>query len=195
MRRVPLRSLRRRQLARRWEPRLEALMRSRPGWDETWIAVARLVAQRSRCDRAQVGAVIVSPRNRIVSVGYNSPPPGFESSWIAEQCRLRAFKVEELPEHCSEFCPRAMSLSPDVNYEDCCSVHAESNALMVCDEAQRVDGTLYVTGEICVGCARQIGNSRLKRVVISPDGVDRSYRRPERVRTLIRSYGIVVDEV
>jgi len=32
----------------------------RPGWDETWLAMAQTVAFRSRCTKRQVGALIVT---------------------------------------------------------------------------------------------------------------------------------------
>ena len=48
----------------------------RPTWDEYFLAVARVAASRATCDRASVGAVIVSRDNRILSTGYNGSPPG-----------------------------------------------------------------------------------------------------------------------
>jgi dCMP deaminase len=45
----------------------------RPDWDETWMAVADVIAKRSRCARDKVGAVIVDVQNRVVATGYNGP--------------------------------------------------------------------------------------------------------------------------
>ena len=42
----------------------------RPNWDEYFINIAKMVAQRATCPRAKVGAVIVRDR-RIISTGYN----------------------------------------------------------------------------------------------------------------------------
>ncbi len=44
--------------------------------DEYFIGIANLVAQRSTCPRASVGAVVVDSRNRICGTGYNGSPPG-----------------------------------------------------------------------------------------------------------------------
>ena len=45
-------------------------------WDEYFMSVALLSAQRSKDNHTQVGACIVNPENRIVSVGYNGMPTG-----------------------------------------------------------------------------------------------------------------------
>ncbi len=47
-------------------------------WDEYFMGVALLSAERSKDPGTQVGAVIVNPENRIVSVGYNGMPRGCE---------------------------------------------------------------------------------------------------------------------
>lgn len=46
-------------------------------WEETFISIAQVVAKRSKDPSTQVGAVIVSKDNRILSVGYNGAPNGF----------------------------------------------------------------------------------------------------------------------
>lgn len=45
-------------------------------WDEYFMGVAILSAGRSKDPGTQVGACIVSPTNRIMSVGYNGMPSG-----------------------------------------------------------------------------------------------------------------------
>lgn len=49
-------------------------------WDEFFMGVALLAAQRSKDPSTQVGACIVSADNRILSVGYNGAPNGFEDA-------------------------------------------------------------------------------------------------------------------
>lgn len=125
---------------------------SRPTWDETWMNVAMVVAERSLCDRDKVGAVIVSSTNRIVDTGYNGPPRGM-------------YRDES---GCVAWCPRAragggVELYP--NYEDCPALHAEANALMFSDRRLRENGTIYISSGVCGGCAKLIANSGLARVV------------------------------
>ena len=40
-------------------------------WDEYFMGVALLTAQRSKDNTSQVGACIVSRENKILSMGYN----------------------------------------------------------------------------------------------------------------------------
>ena len=47
-------------------------------WDEYFIALAKLTAMRSKDPSTQVGACIISADNRILSVGYNGAPNGFD---------------------------------------------------------------------------------------------------------------------
>ena len=47
-------------------------------WDEYFIAIAKLSAMRSKDPSTQVGACIVSNDNRILSIGYNGAPNGFD---------------------------------------------------------------------------------------------------------------------
>ena len=45
-------------------------------WDEYFMGIALLSAMRSKDPNSQVGACIVSPENKILSLGYNGMPMG-----------------------------------------------------------------------------------------------------------------------
>ena len=45
-------------------------------WDEYFMGIAILTAMRSKDANSQVGACIVSPENKILSLGYNGMPIG-----------------------------------------------------------------------------------------------------------------------
>ena len=47
-------------------------------WDEYFMGIALLSAQRSKDPNTQVGACIVSDDNRILSIGYNGAPRGLD---------------------------------------------------------------------------------------------------------------------
>ena len=47
-------------------------------WDQYFMGVAKLSALRSKDPSTQVGACIVGSDNRILSIGYNGTPNGFE---------------------------------------------------------------------------------------------------------------------
>lgn len=47
-------------------------------WDEYFIGIVALTAMRSKDPNTQVGACIASADNRVLSVGYNGAPNGFD---------------------------------------------------------------------------------------------------------------------
>lgn len=152
----------------------------RPSWDETWMAVADTIAERSNCDSRQVGAVIVNNQNRIVSSGYNGPPRGYP-----------------IPDGstCSDWCPRRQSGAQPLSYGlSCLSVHAEANALIFADRATYQGGTIYVTAACCQDCAKLIANSGLSRVVVRVDERD-AHRNPGVTIEFIRTCGLDVETV
>ena len=51
-------------------------------WDEYFMAIAKLSAMRSKDPSTQVGACIVSCDNRILSIGYNGAPNGFNDEYF-----------------------------------------------------------------------------------------------------------------
>lgn len=58
-------------------------------WDEYFMGIAMLSAERSKDPSTQVGACIVSEDNRILSMGYNGAPRGLSDddelmSWESE---------------------------------------------------------------------------------------------------------------
>jgi dCMP deaminase len=148
----------------------------RTDWDTTWLRVAEVMSHRSLCVRARVGAVIVDPSNRIISTGYNGPPAGFEHH----------------DQPCTKWCERSRTTSVLAeDYADCPSLHAEANALSVCDRTAREGGTIYITSDVCLNCAKLIANSGLNRVVVASSD-QHSYRNPERSYDMLRACGLVV---
>lgn len=144
-------------------------------WDETWMEVARVIGLRSKCVRRQIGAVIVSPTNRIIATGYTGAPAG-------------------APEHndCTAVCARAWKTAVGTSYADCVSVHAEANALLFCDRRDREGGTLYVTSAICWDCAKMIANSGLTTVHMIVAQED-AHRNPSRSIEFMRQCGMTVE--
>ena len=49
-------------------------------WDQYFMGIAKLSSMRSKDPNTQVGACIVGNDNRILSIGYNGCPNGFEDS-------------------------------------------------------------------------------------------------------------------
>ena len=147
----------------------------RPSWDTTWMDIAETVGRRSRCTRAQVGAVIVSSNQRICATGYNGPA----ANWPYET-------------DCIEWCPRAKGEVPlDNMYDSCPAIHAEANALLYVDRSQVEGGTIYVTGACCMQCAKLISNSGIEKVIMKIRDID-VHRKPENVVAYLIECGIDV---
>ena len=51
-------------------------------WDQYFMGVAKLSALRSKDPSTQVGACIVGDDNRILSIGYNGTPNGFDDKYF-----------------------------------------------------------------------------------------------------------------
>lgn len=122
----------------------------RPSWDEYFMQMAELTANRSTCLRRQVGAVIVKDRH-IIATGYNGAPRGLK--------------------HCSELggCLRQKLQVPSgQRHELCRALHAEQNAIIqAATLGQSIeDATIYVTHQPCVICAKMIINAGMKRIVV-----------------------------
>ena len=135
---------------------------ARPSWDQTWMTVADAIAARSRCSRAQIGAVVVSANQRIASTGYNGPA-----------------STLEVKGDCIDWCPRAQGVAPlDNMYDACPSIHAEANALLYVDRSRIEGGTIYITDVACLQCAKLVSNSGVARVVMRVAS-SAAHRKPE----------------
>jgi dCMP deaminase len=151
---------------------------TRSTWDEVWMEVADAVAKRSRCSRAQVGAVIVDGNKRICATGYNGP----------------AVKYPAYGD-CLEWCERAQGKTGlGSDYEGCPSIHAEANALLYVDRSAVDNGTIYITCAPCMQCAKLISNSGLSRVVARVREAD-LHRNPESVLEYLRKCNISVQVI
>lgn len=123
----------------------------RPPWDEYFLKIAFTVAERSTCDRAHVGAVIVRDR-RILTTGYNGAPAG-------------------LP-HCDDI--------GHLMVDGHCvrTLHAEQNAIIqaALHGVHTSSSTIYVTHQPCLNCAKMIINAGIQRVVYAGNYPDQHSR-------------------
>lgn len=112
----------------------------RPTWNEYFLKIAHDVAQRSTCERAQVGAVIVTAK-RILTTGYNGSPRGLA--------------------HCTE-----VGCLMD-NGHCVRTLHAEQNAIIqaALHGVITEGATIYVTHQPCFICAKTIINAGIKEIV------------------------------
>ena len=111
-------------------------------WDEYFMGIAMLSAQRSKDPSTQVGACIANADHKILSVGYNGMPIGCSD--------------DEMPWQ------REGSLV-DTKYAYVC--HAELNAILNNDGGSLKGTTIYVTLFPCHECAKAIVQSGIREVV------------------------------
>ena len=115
------------------------MMSNRLAWDEYFAAQALLIANRSTCKRAKVGAVLVKD-NKVISTGYNGSVSGTEHC-IDHECLV-------IDGHCVR------------------TLHAEVNAILQGAERGVPKGfTAYVTHFPCLNCTKQLLQVGCKRVV------------------------------
>ncbi len=140
----------------------------RPGWDEYFLEIAALVAQRSTCLRRKVGALVVKDR-RILATGYNGTPSGIK--------------------HCSQVgCLRdKLKIPSGERHELCRGLHAEQNVLLQASlhGVSLRDSVLYVTNQPCIICAKMIINAGISEVVMSgpyPDAMALSFLKEAKIK-------------
>ena len=143
----------------------------RPCWDDYFLKIAHVVAERSNCCRRKVGAVIVKD-NHIVSTGYNGTP------YHTTNCFDGG-------------CPRCSSEhKTGEKLDECLCVHAEQNA--ICQAARlgnAIDGSyIYITCSPCLTCLKLLINSGIRRVIFSE--LYRPYNEQE--KDLIFQSGILL---
>jgi len=121
---------------------------ARPSWDEYFLKIAHVVAERSTCLRRQVGVVLVRDR-RILTTGYNGAPRGLR--------------------HCEEVgCLREqLNVPSGERHELCRAVHAEANALLqAASHGIATEGaTIYSTLHPCSMCAKNLINAGVVKIV------------------------------
>ncbi len=113
-------------------------------WEEYFMGVALLAAQRSKDPSTQVGACIVSEDNIILSTGYNGFPCG---------CSDDGFPWERTGE--------------DTKYPYV--VHAELNAILNANGKSLRGARLYVALFPCNECAKAIIQSGIREVIYLSD--------------------------
>ena len=123
-------------------------MSFRPSWDDYFMNITILVAQRTTCTRRAVGAIIVKDK-RILSTGYNGAPSGIG--------------------HCLQIgCMREqLNIPSGERHELCRGIHAEQNAIIQAayHGVSVKNATVYCTNQPCSICTKMIINAGLIKIV------------------------------
>jgi len=139
-------------------------------WNEYFMGVAKLSAQRSKDPKTQVGCCIINPNDKhILSIGYNGLPYGFSDD-------------EFLWEDADDF----------VKDKNSYIVHAEANAIL--NSQHNLEGShVYVTMFPCNECAKLLAQSKVKKVIYRDD---KFLKRPSGTvsMTIFEQAGIEVEK-
>ncbi len=112
----------------------------RPDWDSYFMKIAYAVSERSTCDRAFVGCVLVLDK-RILTTGFNGSPAG------QPHCDEKGHLLVD--GHCVR------------------TIHAETNAIIqaALHGVSTRGSTCYVTHFPCINCAKALINAGISRLV------------------------------
>jgi len=114
-------------------------------WDECFMRMAHVIAQRSKDPSTQAGAVIVNQNNIVLGLGYNGFPRGIDDEKLTWE-RKGGF----------------------VETKYAYVVHAEENAIYN-SNASTEKGILYCTLFPCNECAKTIIQKGIKEIVYEDD--------------------------
>lgn len=137
----------------------------RPDWDSYFMKIAYAVSERSTCDRAFVGCVLVLEK-RILTTGFNGSPAG--------------------QPHCDEI--------GHLMVDGHCirTIHAETNAIIqaALHGVSTRGCSCYVTHFPCIHCTKALINAGITRLVYNV-----AYRPDENSLEFLRTANIEICEI
>jgi len=127
----------------------------RLSWDEYFLKMAYLVAERSTCLRHHVGAILVKDKH-VLTTGYNGAAKD-TADCLTLGCLRNQLNVKSGERH-----------------EICRAIHAEQNAIIQAGVhgISILGSTLYCTHNPCIICAKMIVNAGIIRIVVGSDYPD-----------------------
>ena len=138
-------------------------------WVSYFINMLDAVKSNSSCTRRQVGAILTTSDNEIITTGYNGTPSGVLN--------------------CNEGgCLRCNNdnIPSGVGYEYCLCVHGEHNAILsAAKQGKSVKGAiLYISDRPCLQCLKIIAQCQIETVYFKKDGVFIN-AHPEEIKLLV----------
>jgi dCMP deaminase len=158
---------------------------------QAYMKTAKIFAELSHAKRLHVGAIVVKD-DRIISIGYNGMPAGWDNDCEYKQYMdsdaggwLSLPEIEAQWQHSEEDGTRyTLKTKPEV-------LHAESNAIAKLAKSSEsgLGADIFITHAPCMECAKLIYQSGIRRVYYNE-----AYRDDAGIRFLLQS-GIEVDKV
>lgn len=160
------------------------------------MKTAEIFAELSHARRLHVGAIVVKD-DRIVSIGYNGMPAGWDNDcedkdymssdaggWLNPDEIEERWPYAEYNEDAEEEYRYALKTKPEV-------LHAETNAIAKLAKSTEsgVGATMFVTHSPCLDCAKLIYQSGINKVYYRDN-----YRSTDGIEFLTKS-GVWVEKV
>jgi dCMP deaminase len=116
-------------------------------WQEAYMDTAERFGALSTAQKLQVGAIVVKD-SRIISIGYNGMPSGWDN--VCE---------DEIITEYESYTDSALVTKPEV-------IHAEANAIakLAGSHESGRGAEMYITHSPCLECAKQIYTAGISKV-------------------------------
>ena len=128
-----------------------------------YMATARIFAELSHARRLHVGAIVVKD-DRIISIGYNGMPSGWDNNCERKEYMTLANNTGEFASYDFDHLDEdgtmyRLKTNPEV-------LHAESNAISkLARSSESGEGaTMFITHAPCMDCAKLVYQSGIKSV-------------------------------
>lgn len=151
---------------------------------DAYMKTAEVFAELSSARRLHVGAIVVKD-DRIISIGYNGMPSGWDNNCENKiYCDDGDYSEQLLPKESNQWMKYKLVTKPEV-------LHAETNAIAkLAKSTESGDGaTLFVTHAPCLDCAKLVYQSGINSVFYR-----NSYRSDDGIKFLEKA-GVQVTQV
>ena len=164
---------------------------------QTYMKTAKIFAELSQARRLHVGAIVVKD-DRIISIGYNGMPAGWDNNcedteWCSAGGWLSPEEIEERWPYEGTYLDAdgntmqgryRLKTKPEV-------LHAESNAIAKLAKSTNsgLGATLFVTHSPCIECAKLIYQSGISSVYYN-----KNYRDDSGIKFLEKS-GVNIEKI
>lgn len=151
---------------------------------DAYMKTAETFAELSSAKRLHVGAIVVKD-DRIISIGYNGMPAGWDNNCEDKiYCEDGDCSEQLLPKESNQWMKYKLKTKPEV-------LHAETNAIakLARSTESGMGASLFVTHSPCLDCAKLVYQSGINSVYYR-----NSYRDTSGVEFLTKA-GVTVEQI
>jgi dCMP deaminase len=138
---------------------------------QAYMQTAEIFAELSHARRLHVGAIVVKD-DRIISIGYNGMPSGWDNNcedkiwdsgaggWLSPEEIIKQYPYEGWHEDAQRDVRYGLKTKPEV-------LHAETNAIAKLAKSNEsgMGATMFITHAPCLDCAKLIYQSGISHVL------------------------------